>query len=287
MLPKNIHSGFWPYGHCQGIAVDTKREFMYYSFTTALVKTDMQGNLIGYCTGLLGHLGCIAFNDADGRVYGSLEYKNDAIGRGILSKAGHAGEITDAFYIARFDVWKIDRPDMDACADGTASVRFRFRRNGRIIADDQIDLADARAADVVSAPAKPWYALAGSGDIGYAEDGETVSFAAKGMKIAFSKKTGMPCSIRRKGWFGGTELLKTPLRLDAFRTPSSNELGPASKWLQHGLRNLEAELQEMSPVDQAEGALTFTTRVVLVASSFRSQSTHSPSAGAVPSTIAA
>jgi len=118
MLPENIFSGVWDGGHCQGIAVDTAREFMYYSFTTALVKTDMQGNLIGTCTGLLGHLGCIAFNDEDGRVYGSLEYKNDAIGRGILNKAGHAGDITDAFYIARFDVEKIDRVGMDACADG-------------------------------------------------------------------------------------------------------------------------------------------------------------------------
>ena len=118
MHPDTIFSGHWPYGHCQGIAVDTAREYMYYSFTTALVKTDMQGNLIGSCVGLLGHLGCIAFNDEDGRVYGSLEYKNDAIGRGILDHAGHADEITDAFYIARFDVNKIDRVGMDACADG-------------------------------------------------------------------------------------------------------------------------------------------------------------------------
>lgn len=118
MLPKNIDSGRWGYGHCQGIAVDAKREYMYYSFTTALVKTDMQGNLIGTCTGLLGHLGCIAYNYDDGRVYGSLEYKNDAIGRSILSKAGHAEAITDAFYIVRFDVDKIDRVGMDACADG-------------------------------------------------------------------------------------------------------------------------------------------------------------------------
>lgn len=118
MLPKNIYSGLWPYGHCQGIAVDAAREYMYYSFTTALVKTDMQGNLIGTCVGLLGHLGCIAYNYEDGRVYGSLEYKNDAIGRGILDKAGHAGDVVDAFYIVRFDVDKIDRVGMDACADG-------------------------------------------------------------------------------------------------------------------------------------------------------------------------
>ncbi len=118
MLPNEIFSGRWTAGHCQGIAIDAKREYMYYSFTTMLVKTDLQGNLIGTCTGLLGHLGCIAYNYEDGRVYGSLEYKNDAIGRGILNKAGHAGDITDAFYIVRFDVDKIDRVGMDACADG-------------------------------------------------------------------------------------------------------------------------------------------------------------------------
>ena len=49
--PKNIYSGLWKYGHCQGIAVDTEKEFIYYSFTTALVKTDLQGNLIGSCIG--------------------------------------------------------------------------------------------------------------------------------------------------------------------------------------------------------------------------------------------
>lgn len=117
-LPKNIYSGHWKCGHCQGIAVDTKREYIYYSFTTALVKTDLQGNLIGTVTGLLGHLGCIEFNDADGRVYGSLEYKNDSIGKGILKTIGSSAEIENAFYIAIFDVDKIDRVGMDACDSG-------------------------------------------------------------------------------------------------------------------------------------------------------------------------
>jgi len=117
-LPREIFSGNWKYGHCQGIALDTKHEYVYYSFTTALVKTDLQGNLIGSCIGLLGHLGCIDFNDQDGRVYGSLEYKNDAIGRGILKNLGSDWQIRDGFYIVMFDVDKITRPDMDACADG-------------------------------------------------------------------------------------------------------------------------------------------------------------------------
>ena len=37
----------------------------------------MDGTIIGCVDGLLGHLGCIAYNRNDGRIYGSLEYKND------------------------------------------------------------------------------------------------------------------------------------------------------------------------------------------------------------------
>lgn len=118
MFPEEIFSGWYHTGHCQGIAVDKEKGYIYYSFTTNLVKTDLQGNVIGSVTGLLGHLGCIDFHEADGKVYGSLEYKNDAIGRGILARNGVENEVQDAFYIVIFDVDKIDRMDMDACADG-------------------------------------------------------------------------------------------------------------------------------------------------------------------------
>lgn len=117
-LPLEIFSGYFHGGHCQGIAVDTARKFIYYSFTTELVKTDLNGRLIGSVTGLLGHLGCIDFCDADGKVYGSLEYKNDAIGKGILANLGSDAKVEDAFYMAVFDVDRIDRPGMDAARDG-------------------------------------------------------------------------------------------------------------------------------------------------------------------------
>ena len=117
-LPRSIFSGKYNTGHCQGIAVDLKKGFIYYSFTTCLVKSDLEGNIIGSVDGLLGHLGCIDFNEEDGRVYGSLEYKNDAIGKGILRIMGHDSEITDAFYCAVFDVDRIDKMHMDACKDG-------------------------------------------------------------------------------------------------------------------------------------------------------------------------
>lgn len=123
-LPASIPSGLWKYGHCQGIAIDTSRKYMYFSFTTALIKTDLAGNAIGSVTGLLGHLGCIDFNDEDGRVYGSLEYKNDSIGQGILRRAGVNTEILTAFYIAIFDVDRIDRMEMDACTDGVMTAVY-------------------------------------------------------------------------------------------------------------------------------------------------------------------
>ena len=117
-LPRRIYSGTWGNCHCQGIAVDKARGEIYFSFTTRLVKTDLRGNLIGTVEGLTGHLGCIDFCEADGRVYGSLEYKNDAIGRGILKALGKTGTQGEAFYCAVFDGAAITRPGMDAETDG-------------------------------------------------------------------------------------------------------------------------------------------------------------------------
>ena len=39
-IPKPVFSGYFNTGHCQGIAVDPVRRYIYYSFTTAIVKTD-------------------------------------------------------------------------------------------------------------------------------------------------------------------------------------------------------------------------------------------------------
>ena len=113
-LPKKLHSGPWKAGHVQGIAVDDKQEFVYLSFTTMLVKMNMKGEVVGTVTGLLGHLGCIEFNEEDGRVYGSLEYKNDAIGRSILNQEGVSGTLQTGFYVAIFDVDKITHEGMSA-----------------------------------------------------------------------------------------------------------------------------------------------------------------------------
>ena len=112
-LPTNIYSGPFKAGHIQGIALDKKNNHIYLSYTTMLVKCDLQGNILGSVTGLIGHLGDLSFNDEDGRVYGSLEYKNDAIGKGIIAQEKSNKTFLGTFYIAIFDGKKITRQGID------------------------------------------------------------------------------------------------------------------------------------------------------------------------------
>lgn len=123
-LEKSIRVFGFDGGHVQGIAVDKERKYIYFSFTTCLVKADLQGNVVASVTGLCGHLGCIAYRASDGRVYGSLEFKNDQIGRGILDRLGRKDTVQDGFYIAVFDVEKMDRLGMDAEGDGVMKTVF-------------------------------------------------------------------------------------------------------------------------------------------------------------------
>ena len=117
-LPNNIFSGNWKEGHVQGIAVDTQRGFVYYSFTTFLLKTDLQGNPLASVKNIIGHLGCIAFDEEKNRVYGSLELKHDIIGKDIMERTGIQLAEENAFYLVSFDLSKLDRMDMDAEKDG-------------------------------------------------------------------------------------------------------------------------------------------------------------------------
>lgn len=96
-LRPRLKNGPWATGHVQGIAVDQTRGYIYYSFTTLLVKTDLAGAVVGTVGGFTGHLGDLDFNPSDGRVYGSLEY-NEA----------------KATYVAIFDVDRISRVGMRA-----------------------------------------------------------------------------------------------------------------------------------------------------------------------------
>ena len=108
-------------GHIQGIARDHDGN-IYCSFTTELVKYSPEGELLGSVNGLTGHLGCLA-SGADGRIWGSLEYKNDSIGSGILRRTG-AEFSGNGFYAVVFDGSKIDRMNMNATTDGVMTAVY-------------------------------------------------------------------------------------------------------------------------------------------------------------------
>jgi len=125
MIIKNgTSSGLQGSNHLQGVAVDVKNDRIYYSYTTSLVATTLRGKKVGSVDGLIGHLGCICFNEEDGLVYGSLEYKHDAVGQGISASIGNSREYQDGFYIAVFDGLKITESNMDGEKDGIMKAAF-------------------------------------------------------------------------------------------------------------------------------------------------------------------
>lgn len=113
-VPVNIYSGLQGKNHIQGIAVDQAKGEMYMSFTTSFLKTDLQGNLIGSLVNITGHLGCMSLNPQDGKIYASIEYKHDSIGKGIMNTLGVQNDEVDGFYIAIIDPSKVTEPGQDA-----------------------------------------------------------------------------------------------------------------------------------------------------------------------------
>ena len=72
-LSLSVFGGEWDTSHCQGSAVDDALEYMYFSFTTKLVKVRIAtGEVVGTVSGWSGHLGDLTYYD--GKIYGSLEY---------------------------------------------------------------------------------------------------------------------------------------------------------------------------------------------------------------------
>ncbi len=116
-FPLKTFSGYLKGGHVQGIAVDEEKGYIYYSFTTILVKTDFDGNIVGSVKGIAGHLGCIAFDRERRLIYGSLELKHDAIGKIVYDITGCDIASEDAFYCVKFECDSIIRTDMDAEKD--------------------------------------------------------------------------------------------------------------------------------------------------------------------------
>ena len=110
-------------GHVQGIALDRAKGCMYFSFTSSFIKTDLQGNILGTIGRIQGHLGAMTLGP-DGRVYASLECKDDVIGQGVAKRLGvkSLSHEQSVFYVAIIDVDRIDRIGMDPEKDGVMTT---------------------------------------------------------------------------------------------------------------------------------------------------------------------
>ena len=95
---------------CTGHRADREKGYMYFSFTTQFIKTDLAGRVLGTIDKIQGHLGAMVFNPEDRKVYASLECKDDAIGAGLSDFA----KGRSLFYVAIIDVDKVLSVGMDS-----------------------------------------------------------------------------------------------------------------------------------------------------------------------------
>lgn len=176
--PLQQHGGSWESGHVQGIAVDLRGGYIYYSFTNLLARYDFDGRLVGTLVGWTGHLGDLDFNAADGKVYGSLEYKKD-----------------QAFYIAMIDVARIDRVGINAADSDILRTVYLPEVHADYIADvngdGRFDGDDGKYRDDVAASPDHRYGCSGI-------DG--VSFGPR-----FGGTDGAPLLTVAYGIYGNTQ----------------------------------------------------------------------------------
>lgn len=126
-LPRHIYvENDEPSSHVQGIAFDIKNGYAYMSFTTSLIKYDLnKQEIVGSVKGLTCHLGCMDLDTESGKLYTSVEYKDDAIGKGIYKIMGkELGKRENTFYIGIFDTKKIDRCGIDAETGGVMTTVY-------------------------------------------------------------------------------------------------------------------------------------------------------------------
>ncbi len=122
-VPDSVYVGGQMF-HVQGLAIDREKGYMYFSFTSQFFKTDLQGNILASIDRVQGHLGAMTLSPVDGRVYASLECKDDEIGANISKKleVKQIDRASSVFYIAIIDVDKLTRLGMDPEKDGVMTT---------------------------------------------------------------------------------------------------------------------------------------------------------------------
>lgn len=97
--------------------------------------------------------------------------------------------------------------------------------------------------------------LSVKGEVKDASDEKSLVFSATNITVRFCRETGALVSYVKDG----NEYLLAPMTVDAFRAPSSNEVGLGGRWAQAGLRELVQKATSISEVaTNPDGSKSFT-----------------------------
>lgn len=114
-----------------------------------------------------------------------------------------------------------------------------WAQSGYEVASEQLTL---KGAD------KRPYAVPASGSLMLSDSGEELTVSGEGFSVAFSKTAGTLSRYEN----GGTVVLDSPLRFNAFRLPTDNDKARTGSWDKMGLRDLVLKAGEWT-VDENEG----------------------------------
>ena len=121
-------------------------------------------------------------------------------------------------------------------------------KTGHVVANGQFDIKgifDAENRIVVKS----------EGNVEDASDAMSIGFKAGNTEVRFNRESGALVSYKK----GGQEFLLAPMTVDAFRAPSSNEVGLGDRWAMAGLRELVQKVTSVSEVTtNPDGSKSFT-----------------------------
>ena len=121
-------------------------------------------------------------------------------------------------------------------------------KKGHVVANGQFDIKGIfDAANRI--------AVASEGTVKDTSDAMSICFRAGGTEVRFDRMSGALVSYKKDG----KEYLLAPMTVDAFRAPSSNEVGLGDRWAVAGLRELVQKATSISEVTtNPDGSKSFT-----------------------------
>ncbi len=144
---------------------------------------------------------------------------------------------------------------IDGIKDGSVCARCEIvldeddgiLKKGHAIANGQFDIKGIyESANRV--------AVKSEGEVEELSDASSIGFKAGGTEVRFDRTSGALVSYVKSG----SEMLLAPMTVDAFRAPSSNEVGLGDRWAQAGLRELVQKATSISEITtNADGSKSF------------------------------